>query len=395
MYLTSFVHRAELLELTERWFCNRLLGSDGLRLTQILICDGFVLGETLHRVTKDLLGLMDRTPSETRRLHVKGDLREIVCSSKWDLTPRMEELFSQYRSNPEYFYAEAPVDATVFLDEEERLLALYRVKRPQRIAEKANRYIATDILKMVRHQAQEMAEERARNLGIPLKYLLTPKEEMTNEFARAEEVIARAFREGTARFDRKAVTINDVGGIKVLGGKEELARLEKAIFKHPAYRIKEKEEYRGNYRARGYIIDVPWDREAVCRAFMEKEAWKKYRDRGLPERELQKGLEPLLEGAEPGICLELTLSTFADFVESELGESIHEERIARQRGLMMYRGYIPRNVEFLIEYLFAVALSPSVTLTSLPVKLWGRYLPDTIGYHIRRLYYLPEHDALY
>jgi hypothetical protein len=61
----------------------------------------------------------------------------------------------------------------------------------------------------------------------------------------------------------------------------------------------------------------------------------------------------------------------------------------------MYKGYIPMNVEFLIEYLFAAGLSPQTHIEQLPVKLWGRYLPDTISYHIRRLYGQPEHDALY
>jgi hypothetical protein len=53
------------------------------------------------------------------------------------------------------------------------------------------------------------------------------------------------------------------------------------------------------------------------------------------------------------------------------------------------------NVEFLIEYLFAVGLSPRITIERLPIKLWGRYLPDSIGYHIRQLYYMPEFDELY
>ena len=48
MYLTSFIHRNELFDIAERWFCGHLSRNDALRLTQILICDGFVLGETLE-----------------------------------------------------------------------------------------------------------------------------------------------------------------------------------------------------------------------------------------------------------------------------------------------------------------------------------------------------------
>jgi len=81
-------------------------------------------------------------------------------------------------------------------------------------------------------------------------------------------------------------------------------------------------------------------------------------------------------------------------VESELGDSIHEERIMAQREGRVYKGYIPMNVEFLLGYLFAVGFSPCVRIESLPIRLWGRYLPDTLLSHLRRLYSLPEHDFL-
>jgi len=91
----------------------------------------------------------------------------------------------------------------------------------------------------------------------------------------------------------------------------------------------------------------------------------------------------------------LILSTLPDMVESELGNSIHEERIIAQRNNKVYKGYIPMNVEFLIEYLFAVGLSPQIPIDSLPIKLWGRYLPDTISSHIRKLYQIPEYGGFY
>jgi len=110
------------------------------------------------------------------------------------------------------------------------------------------------------------------------------------------------------------------------------------------------------------------------------------------EEELQKGLEPLLEGTEPTMKIELILSTFPDLVESELGSSIHEERIIAQRDTKVYKGYVPMNVEFLLEYLFAVGFSPETTIDHLPIKLWGRYLPETLIHYVRRLYNLPQQD---
>jgi hypothetical protein len=232
-------------------------------------------------------------------------------------------------------------------------------------------------------------------LGIPVHYLLTPEEEMEREFVFAEETIAQGFKEGRVKLDKAALTIPDVGGVKIIAEEEKLSRLEESLRNDRVVKVIEKERHEGDYRARSLIIDVPWDRESTCKRYMETDAWQTYLHRGIPEEELRKGIEPLLDKAEPRIGIELILSTFPDFVESELGASIHEERIVAQRNQKAYKGYIPKNVEFLIEYLFAAGLSPQTNIERLPVKLWGRYLPDAIGYHIRQLYGQPEHDALY
>lgn len=395
MYLTSFVHREELFDITERWLCNRLEPTDGLRLTQILICDGFVLGETLDTVTRLLLSKIHINDYATNSINFKGELREFICNNASVTTSRVDALLKEYRNNPEFFYVEAPINGSTCVDREGNLVGIYRIKRPRRIAEKANRYIANWIFRMVQERAQRMAEERAQRLGIPLHFLLTPEEEMEREFVLAEETIAQGFKEGRVRLDRAALTIPDVGGIKIIAGDEDLSRLEEFLQSDPTFAIVEQEKHEGDYRARKWIIDVPWDGEAVRRRYMEDRAWDRYLDRGIAENELHKGIGRLLDRTEPRISIELILSTFPDFVESELGKSIHEERIVAQRNTKVYKGYIPMNVEFLIEYLFGVGLSPRTRIDKLPVKIWGRYLPDTISYHIRQLYGQPEHDALY
>ena len=395
MYLTSFVHREELFDITGRWLCNRFEPTDGLRLTQILICDGFVLGETLDAITRLLLSKIHANAYSTSRISFKGELREFICKHASILTPRVGELLRQYRANPEFFYVEAPINGSTCIDGEGRLLGVYRIKRPRRIAEKANRYIANWIFRMVQDKAQRMDEERAERLGIPLHYLLTPEEEMEHEFVLAEETIAHGFKDGRVELDRAALTIPDVGGIKLIAEDEALSSLETSLQNDPFIRLVEQEKHEGDYRARNLIIDVPWDRESICRRYKESRAWQRYLDRGIAEDELRKGLEPFLDNTDSRISIELILSTFPDFVESELGTSIHEERIVAQRNHKVYKGYIPSNIEFLIEYLFGVGLSPQTNIERLPVKLWGRYLPDSISYYIRQLYGQPEHDALY
>jgi hypothetical protein len=381
--------------MVQRWLSNRLDPSDGLRLTQILICDGFVLGETLDSLTRLLLGALQVESYHMQRLHFKGELRDIISSSVREPNPRVTELIDSYMLNPDFFYIEAPFDGTAYLDETDRLVAVSRIKRPHRIAEKANRYIANHIFRMVRNRARQLAEERAQRMGVPLEHLFTEEKDMQREFIQAEELISNAFKEGKARFERPPVTINDVGGLKCIADDSSLHQIEELLLQHHDFVVFERAEHGGSYRAKSLIIGVPWDRNQICKNFIEKRAWERYANRGISETELRKGLNYLLEGSEPRICIEVTLTTFEDLVESELGKSIHEERIISQRGQVVYTGYIPTNVEFLIEYLFAVAVSPRTQVDRLPIKLWGRYLPDTISHHIRQLYYPSEHDALY
>lgn len=395
MYLSGFVHREAFFQLTRRWLCAKLEPEDGLLITRTLICDGFVLGEMLERIIRRLLRAVHPGPFRLERIHLKGELREAICRSVQEPSPRVLELVQDYRKRPEFYYRDVPINGVMALDQAGRLLGLYRLKRPRRIAEKANRYIANWIFQMVQEKARRLAEERARVLRIPLELLLTPQEEMAQEFVRAEEEIARSFREGTVQMDRSPLTINDVGGIKIVAEQEALENLERVLEEEPELEVVEKEEYKGEYRARSFILKHTWDKQGVCRAYLEKEGWRRYLNRGVPEEELASGIEPWLEDAASELYLEIMFSTFSDMVESELGSCIHEERILAQRDTKVYKGYIPANVEFLVEYLFSVGLSPKTKVESLPIVLWGRYLPETMISKIRALYGVGENGPLY
>lgn len=395
MYLSSFVHREDLFNIAERWFRGRPDPYDALRLTEILICDGFIIGETLEIVAGVLLETLYQEPIHRKRIHFKGELRDAVCQCAHDVTPRIEELCRLYRMNPDFFYREAPINGVMCLDEAGRLLGVYRIKRPRRIAEKANRKIANWIFGIVQERALEMAEERARGAGLPLDWLITPEKEMIEEFIRAETQIARSFAEGSIRFDRAALTINDVGGMKVIADAGRLAHLETILEGAPDFKIIDKHNFAGKYRATNLVLEVTWDAEHICRRFKDGMSWEKYANRGIPEEQLKKGFASLLDGARPTLNVELMLSTFPDMMESELGNSIHEQMITAQRDNRIYKGYIPMNIEFLLELLFAVGFSPRVSIDQVPIKLWGRYLPDTLISYIRRLYGFPEWDLFY
>jgi len=395
VYLTSFIHRDQLLNIAERWFCGHLNSDDALRLTQILICDGFVLAETLECLAKDLLKRIHHGSIIQKRVHLKGELREAICRGGAEATQRGQELFESYRKNPDFYYREAPIDGVMCLGSEGQLIGLYRVKRPRRIAEKANRKIANWIFSLVQSKAQQMAAERARRFGIALELLFTPEPEMASEFIEAEKAISQSFIEGSFKFDRDALTIHDVGGIKIIADDEQLVSLENTLDHDPKIRVLDKESFHGSYRAKSMVLEYPWDAEHIFRKYKDCQCWERYLNRGIPERDLRRGLESHIQDPKPTMNVELILSNFPDLVESELGDSIHEERILVQRDSKIYQGYIPMNVEFLLEYLFAVGFSPQIRIDRLPIKLWGRYLPDTLISHVRRLYQLPEHDLFY
>jgi hypothetical protein len=395
MNLTSFIHRRELLDIAERWFWGRPAAGDALKLTKILICDGYVIGETLRSFTDEILRDFHSGPFRKVRIKSKGELRDAISRCTRHISPRVEVLRDSYRKNPDYFYYETPINGVLYIDDSDQLIASYRIKRPKRIAEKANRRIASWILKTVQEKARTLARTRAVSSGVPLDRLMTPEAEMLREFVEAEESIASSFREGTIRFDRAAITINDVGGIKVIGDLDKLEKIEDSLRKNPSIRVLEREDYHGKYEAASLILNIPWDADDVCGKYRDSRSWEKYLNRGIPESELKKGLEPLLENADPRINIELIFCTFEAMVESELGNSIHEERIITQRDNRLYKGYLPMNVEFLLEYLFAVGFSPEINVEPIPIKLWGRYLPDTLVMYIRRLYRLPEYDLFY
>jgi hypothetical protein len=392
VYLTSFIHRNALFNIAERWFCNCPEPGDVRSLTGILICDGFVIDETLAVLTNRLLDMTCHRPFHQKSIRSKGELRDMICSDDRNVPPRIAELMRRYMQNPDYYYREAPINGVVCLDEHNHMLGSFRIKRPKRIAEKANRKIADWIFKKVIGRAKEMARDRAKLSGVPLDGLVTSAEEMMNEFMAAEEFVAGSFRDGSISFDRAPLTIHDVGAIKIVAESDQLQQLEEALMQASDVRIIERVDSRGKYKATKLILEVAWDTAYVRQRYLENMVWKRYMDRGIPEEELKKGLDLFLVDAEPKINIEVILSTFPDMVESEFGDSIHEERIIAQRDNKSYRGYIPMNVEFLVESLFVVGFSPRIDIDQVPIKLWGRYLPETLSSYVRQLYNLPEHD---
>jgi hypothetical protein len=114
--------------------------------------------------------------------------------------------------------------------------------------------------------------------------------------------------------------------------------------------------------------------------------WSCLAGRGMSEEDLAKGFPDYVQSGERTFRAEVILTTRADLVESEFGNAIHEARIIEQRQGAPYAGRIASNASFIITHMLMLALSPTIATPELPVKMWGRYLPDVYSVAIWKLF---------
>lgn len=191
------------------------------------------------------------------------------------------------------------------------------------------------------------------------------------------------------------MTIKDVLGLKIIRNGVSENKLESVIQQFPEASIIEKEVHSGNYNAVHYIIELKVDFENIIQKFKTKHDQAMFKNRGLPEKQLVNDFEAFVRNGADTVQVDLILTTFDELVESEIGRSMHEARIFKQRRHQNSFGNIPINIEYLIEYLLAVGLSPVVHIDRIPIKIWGRYLPDALSYHVRSLYNMPGYSFVH
>jgi hypothetical protein len=262
---------------------------------------------------------------------------------------------------------------------------MMRLKRIRRIADKVSRRVADLLSDRIRDMATSMAEARARSAGVPLDALVTDPAVMVEEFAAAERMVAHAFRDGEVALPPHRLRVDDVIGSKFIGSEEDLERVEAAIRFHPGARITERKVHRGDYTDINLDVDLELPPPKLIVERMREQDWSYAAHRGIDARTLADDFADYVGSGAPTIRTEVILTTFADLVESELGRGIHEERVLRQRYEAEYTGRIAQNASYIIEYLLKLAISPTVEVGEVPIKMWGRYLPDTLAVAIGRL----------
>jgi hypothetical protein len=109
--------------------------------------------------------------------------------------------------------------------------------------------------------------------------------------------------------------------------------------------------------------------------------------RGFERAAIGRRYREFVKGAEDTVRLEMIVASFEELLESEIGRSMHEERVTAQRAHREYNGHLATNVRYLMEFLLSLCRAPSNDdLDEVPIKLWVKYMPDTVDRAVRSLY---------
>lgn len=393
MYLTAMTHRDELFDLTMRWMNDDFHPDDGETLTRIFVYESAISALAIERVLR-LLGRFWNTPLHTQQVRYKHELRERIIEQLGVHTPRVDELAENFRRNPSYFFPFLPIDALVITNNSERLMALGRIKRMARIAEKISFRLVEALFKEIQAIARRLAQQRAAQAGVPLDAFVSSEEAMQNDFVQAEEALAHSFRDRKIHIKADAMTINDILGFKIIAEQERLDRLPLMLDDEPGVRIAEIQKHSGNYNAVNLLLDLELPPADMLIESLQGMDWDIARKRGLDPSEIRKNVGDYVNGGASSVRIELILTTPEELMEAEFGRSIHELRLLRLRQRQAYSGPLGQNAGYLIEYMLALAASPTVRVPEIPVKLYGRYLPEEIEALKRSLDGTPVSDGL-
>ena len=388
------MHRDDLFDITMRWLNDDPHEDDGRRLTEIFLFESAVSAPIVQDIMLRLFAKLYSGPLSVERVQYKDVLRARLIDGIPSATLRMRELIEAYQKSPEEFFPGMPVDAVILSTPAQRLVSLSRIKRPTRVAEKVAFRLTDALADRVRQEAEVFASARALARGVPLDRLISTEQQMREDFVAAERAVASEFRQGKFSFHRHQLTINDIIGFKLIGDEGELLWAEHMLAEEPNITVVEREEHRGHYNATNLLIDIELPPVGQIIDDNARRDWHQAAQRGLDASLAPKRFASYVESGARTVRTEVILTTYPELIESELGRSLHELRILRLRDRQSYSGQIAQNARYIIEYLFAVAYAPTAYVPTLPVKMWGRYLPDTVLTAVGQLFGVKQNGLL-
>ncbi len=390
LYLESFLHRVSFAEIVSRWIVNQPNAQDVFALKKIVNFNSYISRIWVDRLFRDIvIGLRGSEP-ESRAVQYKADLKDMVTAHPHFHNSRIDEMISRYHRFPEDYYRETPVDGRLYYEgqiDDPQFLGSTRIKRYRRIAEKGSRRIVEFMFDRIKQNAEDLADERARSQGVSRAELQTPYSKMVEEFEHAERRLIKSIKQGTIHAEFPILSIPDVVGVKIIAERDERARLVEIVKSRPDCKLLETEEHTGLYNAVNLRLAYHIPKDKLLEHPPSGPYLEVLQYRGFDVAEVRREYEEFISTSEDHVIVEVIASGFEDFLESEIGRAMHEERLIRQRAQTEYNGHLSTNVRYLMNYILSMCRAPGPeSLEEVPVKLWVRYVPDTIEEFIRELY---------
>ncbi|MDD5170868.1 MAG: hypothetical protein PHN75_18780, partial [Syntrophales bacterium] len=390
-------HREQLKDIIRRWMYNDLSPSDAHDIRMLVHFNDLFVSRYLQLFSHKLFTTLHGEGLSTHQICMKSVLKDVIVETLPYHNDRIDELIRQYKNQPGLFFRETPCQATLYLYEEHdsrRYVGSSRIKRIRRLAEKAERRIIDGIYDAIRDHADRLAEERARQLGIPKDCLMSTDEEMLSEFMTAEEHLLDNLRLGRPVDEQRIAAVNDVAGIKVILEEKDQGRLIEILDGREDCEVLEVEKHEGIYNAVNLIVRFQPPKDEILQQPIDKQLLTIMGDSGRSPSQTFSDFAAFVNSGEASVHLEIITSSYQEMLESEIGRCMHEDRIIEQRLKQQYRGHLANNVEYLVRYLFIFPLSVRTSLDELPFKLWNRYLPDYFDAVVAELLHIRPYGAL-
>jgi len=378
VYLSGLTHRDRLFDIATRWLADRLEPEDGRVVTEIFAFERAITAPAVRRFVADLCRTCHRGDLYMERISSKDEVREAIVAAAAHPSTRVAELIDWYRQLPEEFFPHTPVRMSLVTLRNGKLTAIV-------IADKVSRRIADQFSGEIETVARALAASRPRHQGTDPPSTVAPPETPAAVGGAAERLVADRIRSGRITLDPEQNRVDDVIGVKVIGTRAELDSIEASLDNLDYTRAFHREVHAGAYEGIHYLVDLELPSNEEILHHMEGIDWSFAAGRGLPVEDLDGRFQAYIASCRRTFRVELILTTFDDLVESEFGVGIHEQRILEQRDLAADFGRIARNASSIIEYMLRLATSPTVKIDEIPIKIWGRYIRDTVAHEIAEL----------
>jgi hypothetical protein len=395
--ITSFLHRDVLRNLIRRWMYNQYSARDTEALIRLVHFNNVFVSRYLPVFSEQIFRLTHDRPIVARPSSRKADLKDAIVENCPSRHPRIEEMVTAYRSDPGQFYRETPFHGMLYFAEGSdgpRIIGTSRIKRVRRLAEKTARRIIDAIFVNIRDSADAYARDRAAQSGVPLANLITSREQMVEEFQKAESGLLSDLKMGRPIVLQDHLVIQDVAGVKVLVEDPLRDQFMAELRRLKDCDLIEIEAHSGKYNAVNLIVRYRPDRQALVAKPLSDRMLRLMHTSGMSGDQLQQQFKEFVLTAEEHVHIEVIVCNYQEMLESEIGRCMHEDRILAQRLTQQYTGQLARNIEFLIAYLFAFAASPHTRIEELPIRLWARYLPDYFDEVLMGLFDLPRLEIM-